>query len=76
MHRRKDVDVVAPEAFDLRPHVPQLIDRPITRVEFGFSPEAWWPGPRQETVDDDAHLFLRGFPPLPPGTRFPVRART
>ncbi|MFP2930135.1 GNAT family N-acetyltransferase [Pyxidicoccus sp. 3LG] len=37
-------DIFARGPFDLRAEIPRLIDRPITSIQFGFTPERWWPG--------------------------------
>ncbi|XXF80000.1 GNAT family N-acetyltransferase [Myxococcaceae bacterium GXIMD 01537] len=69
-------DIYALEPFDLRPHIPRLIDRPITAVHFGFTPERWWPQAGVLGEDVEADLFVRNLD-LPPGPdRFPVMART
>ncbi|UXI69390.1 GNAT family N-acetyltransferase [Tahibacter amnicola] len=69
-------DIVAPRRFDLRSHIEDLIDEPIHRIAFGFTPEHCWPD-AQAHLDAGAHLFLRNFPELPPGpSQFPVLART
>ena len=70
-------DVLSETQFDLLPEVPRLIDEPVTRVEFGFSPEQWWHGPVGPRVDDDSHLFLRNFPSTPADpSQFPLLAHT
>jgi len=69
-------DVFAREPFDLRPHLPRLVDAPVTSIQFGFTPERWWPDARELAEDTDADLFVRGLA-LPDGPdRFPVMART
>ncbi|MDC0713781.1 GNAT family N-acetyltransferase [Stigmatella sp. ncwal1] len=69
-------DIFAREPFDLRPHIPRLINQPITAVHFGFTPERWWPQARVIGVDTEAYLFVRNLE-LPSGPhRFPVMART
>lgn len=71
-------DILAREMTDLKPWLGQLLDRPITRIHFGFTPERWWPQAQPIGADTQAHLFVRGFvaglPNLP--NRFPVLART
>ena len=59
-------DIFAREPFDLRAHIPRLIDQPITGVRFGFTPERWWPRADVVGEDTEAHLFVRGLE-LPPG---------
>ncbi|PTL81483.1 GNAT family N-acetyltransferase [Vitiosangium sp. GDMCC 1.1324] len=69
-------DIFAREPFDLRPHIPRLIDQPITAVHFGFTPERWWPQAGVIGEDTEAWLFVRNLV-LPPGPhRLPVMART
>jgi predicted GNAT family N-acyltransferase len=68
-------DVLADACCDLEAEIPRLIDRPISRIRFGFTPERWWPQARVVEPDTKADLFVRGF--FPPGShRFPVMART
>ncbi|MFL5349096.1 MAG: GNAT family N-acetyltransferase [Hyalangium sp.] len=69
-------DVFAREPFDLRAHIPRLIDQPITAVRFGFTPERWWPRAGVVGEDTEAHLFVRNLAPPPGPHRFPVMART
>lgn len=69
-------EVIAPEAFDLRPHIARLIDEPVHAVHFGFTPEQWWLDAPVLGEDGEADLFVRGFA-LPDGPhRFPVMAGT
>ncbi|MBZ4402269.1 GNAT family N-acetyltransferase [Myxococcus sp. AS-1-15] len=69
-------DVFAAEVFDLRPYLGRLVAEPVKQVQFGFTPERWWPDARVLGEDDDADLFVRGLS-LPEGPdRFPVMART
>ncbi|WP_021781194.1 GNAT family N-acetyltransferase [Myxococcus hansupus] len=69
-------DIFAREPFDLSAELPRLIDRPITSIQFGFTPERWWPGAEPVGEEADADLFVRGGG-WPEGfERFPVMART
>ncbi|NTX07579.1 GNAT family N-acetyltransferase [Myxococcus sp. CA040A] len=69
-------DVFAREGFDLRPHLSRLVDEPVKAVQFGFTPERWWPGAEVIGEDMEADLFVRNLS-LPAGAnRFPVMART
>ncbi|MCP3102659.1 GNAT family N-acetyltransferase [Myxococcus sp. K15C18031901] len=69
-------DLFAREPFDLRPHLSRLVDAPVTSIQFGFTPERWWPEARELGEDTEADLFVRGLS-LPDGPdRFPVMART
>jgi GNAT superfamily N-acetyltransferase len=69
-------DVFAREAFDLRAHIPRLIDRPISSVRFGFTPERWWPSAGVVGEDVDAHLFVRNLPLPAEPHQFPALAHT
>ncbi|MFE8601224.1 GNAT family N-acetyltransferase [Archangium violaceum] len=69
-------DIFAREPFDLRPHIPRLIDQPITAIHFGFTPERWWPQASVLGEDTEAWLFVRNLVPPPGPHRFPVMART
>jgi hypothetical protein len=64
------------EPFDLRAQLPRLIDQPIRRIEFGFTPERWWPEATVAGEDTEAHLFVRGLPLSREPHRFPVLAHT
>jgi predicted N-acetyltransferase YhbS len=69
--------VFATAPRELAPLLPRLVDQPVSRLRFGFSPEQWWPGPVSAVEDADAFLFLRGFDPPPPTPHgFPPLART
>lgn len=69
--------VFASAPRDLAPLLPRLIDRPVSRLRFGFAPERWWLAPVAACEDPDAFLFLRGFDPPPPAPHgFPLLART
>ena len=68
-------DILARRPFDLAAVIPSLIDRPIRRIRFGFTPDVWWPDAPAIEVDHDAHLFVRGIKPQLPH-RFPRFAQT
>lgn len=69
--------VLATSEQPLAPLLPRLIDRPIRRVRFGFTPDRWWPAAHAIGVDPEPDLFLRGFDPLPPMPhKFPLLAQT
>jgi predicted N-acetyltransferase YhbS len=54
-------DVIAVRPFDLSAALPQLIDRPVTRIEFCFDTQDWWATARVSRLDDsDEPLFVRG----------------
>lgn len=70
------LDLAAPRRFDLLPVLPRLIDAPVSRVRFGFCPEAWCPAARPVRPWNDA-LFVRGgvvFPAEP--FKLPALAQT
>lgn len=69
-------DVLAGAPFDLRTVLPRLTQSRISRVEFGFDPEAWWPGAEMSPAADDGPLFVRGLPELRAPLRFPDLAQT
>lgn len=67
--------ILAAEQRDLRPLLPRLVDRPVARLRFGFTPELWWPGAAAVAVDPEPCLFLRGLQPPRPH-KFPLLAQT
>ncbi|ABF87319.1 acetyltransferase, GNAT family [Myxococcus xanthus DK 1622] len=69
-------DIFARAPFDLRAALPRLIDRPISSIQFGFTPERWWPGAVEAGEDMEADLFVRGVPSPREANLFPVMART
>ncbi|HSP82039.1 MAG TPA: GNAT family N-acetyltransferase [Myxococcaceae bacterium] len=69
-------DVFTRGLFDLRAWIPRLIDRPIRRIQFGFTPERWWPEATAAGEDTKADLFVRRLSPSREPHRFPVLART
>jgi GNAT superfamily N-acetyltransferase len=68
-------EVLCANEIDLPTLLPQLIEAPIRRVRFGFTPDRWWPQARPVGIDADADLFVRGFDPAG-AHRFPLLART
>ncbi|HEY3446198.1 MAG TPA: GNAT family N-acetyltransferase [Myxococcales bacterium] len=71
------LDLVAPGPFDLMGILPRLVDRPVTRVRFGFSPERWCPEAQPVERDTKSGLFVRGAVSLPDAPlRFPAFAQT
>jgi hypothetical protein len=70
------LDVAAVGAFDLVAAIPRLIDAPISRVRFGFSPERFFSQARA-SPDTESGLFVRGEVALPESAlRFPALAQT
>lgn len=68
-------DILAAQSFDLRAAIPRLIDSPVCRIRFGFTPDVWWPEGCTASVDEEADLFMRGLSPVQPHC-FPVLAHT
>jgi GNAT superfamily N-acetyltransferase len=69
-------DIFTREPFDLRAHLPRLIDRPIRAIHFGFTPERWWPEAVEAGEDPEADLFVRALDLSQQAHRFPVLAHT
>jgi GNAT superfamily N-acetyltransferase len=71
------VDVLAPRRMDLRRCLPSLATRPVSRLEFGFTPEVCWPDAVPAAEYLDSPLFVRGPCELPQGPfKFPMLAQT
>ena len=68
-------DILAARSFDLMAAIPRLIDTPIRRIRFGFTPDIWWPAECAACSDQEADLFVRGFSPALPQC-FPALAHT
>jgi GNAT superfamily N-acetyltransferase len=69
-------DLVARRPFDLAAALPSLIDAPIARIEFGFSPRRWWPQANSVGAYAGSPLFVRGIEDLAEPLRFPDLAQT
>lgn len=70
-------DVLARAMFDLRPYLPRIAKAAARRVEFGFTPGAWWPEARAVADYADSPLFVRGERALPVAQfKFPMLAQT
>jgi hypothetical protein len=70
-------DVLARTMFDLRSYLPRIAKAAAQRVEFGFTPGAWWPEARAVADYADSPLFVRGERALPvPPFKFPMLAQT
>ena len=67
-------DVIAGHPFDLGAALPQVIERQVARVEFGFAPERWFPTAAPEHPHGE--LFVRGIRLPTEPFRFPVLAHT
>jgi predicted N-acetyltransferase YhbS len=70
-------DVLSREPFGLREWLPALARRPAQRIEFGFTPGAWWPEARPAGEYVDSPLFVLGDHAMPQGPfKFPMLAQT
>jgi predicted N-acetyltransferase YhbS len=70
-------DVLARAPFDLRPYLPRVAKEAAQRLEFGFTPGAWWPDARAIADYTDSPLFIRGAHRLPDAPfKFPMLAQT
>jgi predicted N-acetyltransferase YhbS len=70
-------DVLARSVFDLRPYLPRIAKAAAQRVEFGFTPGAWWNDARAVAEYADSPLFIRGAHALPQKRfKFPMLAQT
>ncbi len=71
------LDIAAPTPFDLEAALSRLVERPVARVRFGFSPERWCPEARPVGRDQESGLFVRGELQLPDAPLlFPALAKT
>lgn len=70
-------DVLAPELFELEPVLKHIIHEPITRIEFGFSPQRVWPSAKPVHEYSESPLFVRGDFVFPTHKlKFPLLAQT
>jgi len=67
-------DVIAQHPFDLGAVLPRVIEREIVQVEFGFTPERWWPTAVAERPHSE--LFVRGLELPTEPFKFPVLTHT
>ena len=71
------LDVVSERPIDLAAYLPQLVTRPTDHIEFGFTPEQYWPKAEPLCEYLESPLFVLGDSPLPSGAfKFPVLAQT
>jgi GNAT superfamily N-acetyltransferase len=71
------VDVLAARPIDLAAYLPQLASRPTQHVEFGFTPERYFPRAQPLCEYLESPLFVLGNAALPSGPfKFPVLAQT
>jgi predicted N-acetyltransferase YhbS len=70
-------DVLARTPFDLRSYLPRVAKDAAQRVEFGFTPDVWWPDARVMADYTESPLFVRGAHRLPEAPfKFPMLAQT
>lgn len=70
-------DVLADGPIELESYFPHLITEPADHVEFGFTPERYWPTACAEFEYLESPLFVYGKRPLPSEPfKFPVLAQT
>jgi GNAT superfamily N-acetyltransferase len=71
------LDVLAARAIDLATYLPQLATQPTDHVEFGFTPDKYWPQAMPLCEYLESPLFVLGDRSLPFGDfKFPVLAQT
>lgn len=71
------LDVVAERPFDLAPYLPQLATESHQHVEFGFTPERYWPNATPVCEYLESPLFVLGNAALPAAPfKFPLLAQT
>jgi GNAT superfamily N-acetyltransferase len=70
------VDVLAAGRVDLRRCLPRIANAPVSRVEFGFTPDIYWPDAVPGPQYDDSPLFVRGTCELTGPFKFPLLAQT
>lgn len=71
------LDVVARRPIDLAAYLPQLATQPRQHVEFGFTPERYWPNATPSCEYLESPLFVLGNAALPAGPfKLPVLAQT
>lgn len=68
-------EVLAEREIQLVELIPTLIDAPIQRLRFDFTPERLWPQARALAVDPEPELYLRGLASTGPH-KFPLLAQT
>lgn len=69
--------VLARTRFDLAQQIPRMIDAPIERLEFFYSPARDWPSAKPSREYSDSPLFVRGPHHMPESPfKFPSLAQT
>ena len=69
-------DVLSGKPLEVREYVPRLARRRARRIEFGFTPGAWWPTARPVAEYKESPLFVRGNHTMPRTPfKFPVLAQ-
>jgi predicted N-acetyltransferase YhbS len=70
-------DVLTSTPIALAAQIPRLISKPITQLEFGFTPTRYWPSAVPGSDYTDSPLFVRGPNRLPDRAfKFPMLAQT
>jgi len=70
-------DVLARTSFDLARELPRLLDEPIERIEFLYTPTRDWPSAQPTRQYGDSPLFVRGSHRMPEEPfKFPALAQT
>lgn len=70
-------DVLSAGTVDLVELLAAVVTEPISRIEFGFTPETLWPSARAARPYTDSPLFVRGKFTLPAAPfKYPVMAQT
>jgi GNAT superfamily N-acetyltransferase len=70
-------DVLSPRLLDLAGCLPHLAAVPVRQLEFGFTPERYFPSARPVAEYTDSPLFVRGPDRLPDVPfKFPLLAQT
>jgi ribosomal protein S18 acetylase RimI-like enzyme len=70
-------DVLTSAPLDLVALLPRVIAAPIAELEFGFTPEHYWPDAKVRADYTDSPLFVRGPHRLPSEPfKFPMLAQT
>ena len=71
------LDVLAPHRIDLRACLSGIATSAAECIEFGFTPDIYWPGAKPAGTYTDSPLFVRGPHELPPGPfKYPLMAQT
>ncbi|HEY3664823.1 MAG TPA: GNAT family N-acetyltransferase [Polyangiaceae bacterium] len=70
-------DIVCEHRFDLAEALPHLVTAPVRQVEFGFTPDVYWPSATANRRYEESPLFVRDSSFLPHAPfKFPLLAQT